>query len=431
MSEDDSESDENFEESPNNELVYDSDVEMAEEANSMSEGLKDDEVEDKSTSSSLSPAPPTLSPEQELAPTSPPMEEEKEEGHQNTHDEEDEEESQDENEEESQEENEEDDQEEQGNGQSGSEEVDYNNQDSSESLSLADIDPSILPSNLLTSSPRKDSVSQPTALANKNRAPIGNVNLQRSYEICKAVVEKSANRARVEAQLVPPPAKQKKLVSSTSVTLPPSSSLPVPLPPGATLVVTPSPTPGGPKTLTFGPPRLAMPGGPPLALRAIQPSAPSSSVRLRLPPSAVPISPQQLHLVPRPAPQLIPVSRLAGLRPEASTCLTVAAPRQAPPIVTSTTTHEQVSCPAAAPCVLTLCGGASSSHHPTPTNSRTLSTSNLPNSAHTEHHSSQHLLFPFAATAATSTSLVLPYQALLIPQQPPISPLSPAPQVAP
>ena len=146
MSEDDSESDENFEESPDNELVYDSDVEMAEEANS-----KDGEVDDKSTSSSLSPAPPTLSPEQELAPTSPPMEEEKEEGNQNTHDEEDEE--------ESQEENDEEEQEEKSNGQSGPEDVDYNDQDSSESLSLADIDPSILPSNLLSSSPRKDAVS--------------------------------------------------------------------------------------------------------------------------------------------------------------------------------------------------------------------------------------------------------------------------------
>merc|ERR1719339_68182 len=227
--------------------------------------------------------------------------------------------------------------------QEGEEPNEEDMESASHTLLLEDIDPSILPVDILNSTPRKDAASRPTALTNKNRPPIGNVNLQRSYEICKAVVEKSANRARVEAQLVVPPAKQKKVATSgVAPAVVSTSSIPVPLPPGATLVVTPSPTPGGPKTLTFGPPRVALstPPAPRLALssagssgvtlRALQPSSPGT-VRLRLPPSAVPISPQQLQILPRAPPQLIPVSRLAGLRPESSTCLTVAALRQAAP----------------------------------------------------------------------------------------------------
>ena len=48
----------------------------------------------------------------------------------------------------------------------------------------------------------------------------GSINLQRSYEICKAVVEKSVNRAQVQNQLLPPP----------------SSPLPLHLPPGMILL---------------------------------------------------------------------------------------------------------------------------------------------------------------------------------------------------
>merc|ERR1719336_2030248 len=235
----------------------------------------------------------------------------------------------------------------------GGEEMD---EDASHQLLLEDIDPSILPVDILNSTPRKDAASRPTALTNKNRAPIGSVNLQRSYEICKAVVEKSANRARVESQLVAPPAKQRKVATSATATtnvVATSSIPPVPLPPGATLVVTPSPTPGGPKTLTFGPPRVAFstPPAPRLALssagpsgvtlRTLQPSTPGT-VRLRLPPTAVPISPQQLQILPRAPPQLIPVSRLAGLRPESSTCLTVASLRQAAPAPTPAPTSSVV-----------------------------------------------------------------------------------------
>merc|ERR1719266_1913484 len=100
-------------------------------------------------------------------------------------------------------------------------------ENTSHTLLLEDIDPSILPIDILNTTPRKDAASRPTALTNKNRPPTGSVNLQRSYEICKAVVEKSANRARVEAQLVPPPSKQRKL----------SASGPVNLGPGTTFVV--------------------------------------------------------------------------------------------------------------------------------------------------------------------------------------------------
>jgi len=211
------------------------------------------------------------------------------------------------------------------------------NQDSdlSNDLSLNDIDPSILPSNFTNLLSKKDNV-RPTAITNKNRPPIGSVNLQRSYEICKAVVEKSANRAKVENQLVPPPAKQKKI---THTILDSQTRMPVSLPPGATIVVASSSQQG--KTLTFAP-RLAV--GQPIALRGLRPQLPGvPGLRVRLPPTAVPISPQQLFL-PRTSiatlrperqvqqSQLIPVTRLAALRPE-------------PPVVTclsvSTTCHQQ------------------------------------------------------------------------------------------
>ena len=114
---------------------------------------------------------------------------------------------------------------------------------------------------------------------NKTRTATGSVNLQRSYEICKAVVEKSANRARVEAQLVPPPSKQRKLSAS---------QLPVSLGPGTTFVVATSlPAP------TSGQQRLAV--GQPMALRAVRPPMAGAqpltgAIRLRLPASALPVS---------------------------------------------------------------------------------------------------------------------------------------------
>merc|ERR1719336_553926 len=315
----------------------------------------------------------------------------------------------------------------------GGEEMD---EDASHQLLLEDIDPSILPVDILNSTPRKDAASRPTALTNKNRAPIGSVNLQRSYEICKAVVEKSANRARVESQLVAPPAKQRKVATSAAATsnvVATSSIPPVPLPPGATLVVTPSPTPGGPKPLTFGPPRVAFstPPAPRLALssagssgvtlRTLQPSTPGT-VRLRLPPTAVPISPQQLQILPRAPPQLIPVSRLAGLRPESSTCLTVASLRQAGPAPAATS--SVVSAVSSAPsCVLTLAKGGvlpSQQYNSTMTNSLTISTTTTTtNTANSAQHTDQHpfppspqLLFP---SSSSSGPLVLRYQTVSLP----------------
>jgi len=157
--------------------------------------------------------------------------------------------------------------------------------DQTSDLSLNDIDPSILPTNFTNISAKKEN-ARPTAITNKNRPPIGSVNLQRSYEICKAVVEKSANRAKVENQLVPPPAKQKKL---THTILDSQTRMPVSLPPGATIVVASSSQQG--KTLTFAP-RLAV--GPQIAFRGLRPQLPGvSGLRVRLPPTAVPISPQQ------------------------------------------------------------------------------------------------------------------------------------------
>ena len=68
-------------------------------------------------------------------------------------------------------------------------------------------------------------ISRPVLMGNKAKS--GGVNLQRSYEICRAVVEKSANRVHVENQLVPPPPKQPRL-----------SPPPLQLPPGAVLLAT-------------------------------------------------------------------------------------------------------------------------------------------------------------------------------------------------
>lgn len=60
---------------------------------------------------------------------------------------------------------------------------------------------------------------EPTGSINPHSST-GSINLQRSYEICKAVVEKSVNRAQVQNQLLPPP----------------SSPLPLHLPPGMILI---------------------------------------------------------------------------------------------------------------------------------------------------------------------------------------------------
>ena len=94
-------------------------------------------------------------------------------------------------------------------------------------------------------------------------------------------MEKSANRARVEAQLVPPPNKQRKLSAS---------QLPVSLGPGTTFVVATSlPASGQP----LGQQRLAV--GQPMALRAVRPPMAggqplAGAIRLRLPASALPVS---------------------------------------------------------------------------------------------------------------------------------------------
>ena len=42
--------------------------------------------------------------------------------------------------------------------------------------------------------------SRSTAVINKFRAPKGNVNVERSYEICRAVVQKSANKNIIAEQ---------------------------------------------------------------------------------------------------------------------------------------------------------------------------------------------------------------------------------------
>ena len=163
-----------------------------------------------------------------------------------------------------------------------------------------------------------------TVFNNKTRPPTGSVNLQRSYEICRAVVEKSANRAKVEAQLVAPPASKQRRLSATSAASV-ASALPVSLPPGATILVQAAPAPAPapatsaavvsgvaatnvvtaaavkpPPTFTFGP-RLAVAG--PLAVRGLRPPAGGqlpvagvTGIRLKLPASAVPVSGGQVVL---------------------------------------------------------------------------------------------------------------------------------------
>ena len=147
---------------------------------------------------------------------------------------------------------------------------------------------------------------------NKTRTATGSVNLQRSYEICKAVVEKSANRARVEAQLVPPPNKQRKLTAS--------HQLPVSLGPGTTFVVaTPAPASGQPLGQ-----RLAV--GQPMAVRAVRPPIAGAqpltgAIRLRLPASAVPVSGGQVIIqrsaLPAPVLQQLVTASLASSQPQA------------------------------------------------------------------------------------------------------------------
>ena len=160
-----------------------------------------------------------------------------------------------------------------------------------------------------------------TVFNNKTRPPTGSVNLQRSYEICRAVVEKSANRAKVEAQLVAPPASKQRRLSATSAASV-ASALPVSLPPGATILVQAAPAPATsaavvsgvaatnvataaavkpPPTFTFGP-RLAV-AGQPLAVRGLRPPAAGqlpvagvTGIRLKLPASAVPVSGGQVVL---------------------------------------------------------------------------------------------------------------------------------------
>ena len=164
-----------------------------------------------------------------------------------------------------------------------------------------------------------------TVFNNKTRPPTGSVNLQRSYEICRAVVEKSANRAKVEAQLVAPPASKQRRLSATSAASV-ASALPVSLPPGATILVQAAPAPAPapatsaavvsgaaatnvvtaaavkpPPTFAFGP-RLAV-AGQPLAVRGLRPPAGGqlpvagvTGIRLKLPASAVPVSGGQVVL---------------------------------------------------------------------------------------------------------------------------------------
>jgi len=308
--------------------------------------------------------------------------------------------------------------------------------DQTSDLSLNDIDPSILPTNF-TNIPAKKENARPTAITNKNRPPTGSVNLQRSYEICKAVVEKSANRAKVENQLVPPPAKQKKL---SHTILDSQTRMPVSIPPGATIMVASSSQQG--KTLTFAP-RLAV--GPPITLRGLRPQLPGASgLRVRLPPTAVPISPQQLFL-PRTSmttlrperqvqpSQMMPVTRLAALRPEPppTTCLTVSTPCHPQTLANSSTVTTNV---------ITSSSSISESSETTPvlqtldpvvpisTSAAAVSVQNPPEQILTGRHLvTTQLLTRYPSTGQTILGPKSPIQLIRTPTPPPTSPRSPKP----
>lgn len=53
---------------------------------------------------------------------------------------------------------------------------------------------------------------------NNNRPPPGAVNLERSYEICRAVIQNSPNRHQLKAQLRPPPSMLASVTNSTQPT---------------------------------------------------------------------------------------------------------------------------------------------------------------------------------------------------------------------
>ena len=57
--------------------------------------------------------------------------------------------------------------------------------------------------------------------ANSNRPPPGAVNLERSYQICQAVIQNSPNRHQLKAQLRPPPS----MIHSTSSTPPNTTTI--------------------------------------------------------------------------------------------------------------------------------------------------------------------------------------------------------------
>lgn len=54
---------------------------------------------------------------------------------------------------------------------------------------------------------------------NNSRPPPGAVNLERSYEICRAVIQNSPNRHQLKAQLRPPPSLLAKNVHVTNSTI--------------------------------------------------------------------------------------------------------------------------------------------------------------------------------------------------------------------
>ena len=127
--------------------------------------------------------------------------------------------------------------------------------------------------------------SRSTAVINKFRAPKGNVNVERSYEICRAVVQKSANKNIIAEQVTLKPAPSGPVGVAVSASQASQGQQPKVefLAPTTVMTTMPTVTPAGaPATVILAPvnpviPSTSAPGVTPFAV-AVRPPQPPVSV---------------------------------------------------------------------------------------------------------------------------------------------------------
>lgn len=102
----------------------------------------------------------------------------------------------------------------------------------------------------------------PSRSRSSNKVPPGAVNLERSYQICQAVIQNSPNRDALRGQLRPPPA----LLSRTA-RAPPPAPLPLPLPLAPPPPLPMSLPPSAPAPAALAPPQVRPP--PPMLVRQL------------------------------------------------------------------------------------------------------------------------------------------------------------------